>query len=441
MKGKVYIDTVGCPKNFNDSEHVAGILEANGYDITLYAADADFIIVNTCGFLEDAKKESIDHIFDMYGQKKKGAKLVVSGCLAQRYSDELFQELGEADAIIGVNDYSKIADILENLDERLKCVSGYENASLNYNFRKLADNPYTATIKIAEGCNNTCTYCIIPKIRGKYRSKPMAEIIEEARHLADSGCKEVVLIAQDVTYYGIDLYGKQKLPELLRELCKIEKIRWIRLMYCYDERITEELIETMASEEKICNYIDIPLQHASDEVLRRMKRHSNYNSIKNTIQKLRSAMPDICIRTTLIVGFPGETQSDFEKLEDMVKSLKFDRLGVFAYSNEEGTAAFSMEDQIDDDIKQERLDSIMRKQMMISAENNSQMVGKTLEVIIDDIDEEGSYIGRTRYDALEIDNGVIFSSDKTLKIGDIVQVDIVDSFDYDLLGIHNDSKQ
>ncbi|MDY6038065.1 MAG: 30S ribosomal protein S12 methylthiotransferase RimO [Eubacterium sp.] len=433
-KKTVFIDTLGCPKNFNDSEYAAGILEKNGYKVIDTPENADIIIVNTCGFIGDAKVESIEHIFEMNEARKDGCKLVVSGCLSQRYADELKEEIPEADYFIGVNQYDKLPDILEDMSERKVMTDACDLDYLEKSVRKFADNPYTATIKIAEGCDNKCTYCIIPKIRGKYRSKRMEDILSEAQELANAGCKELILIAQDVTYYGKDLYGKFFLPELLKKLCNIDGIKWIRLMYCYDERISDELIEVMASEEKICKYIDIPLQHASDRVLKAMRRQSNRDSIRNTISKLKSAMPDIHIRTTLIVGFPGETEDDYNELLDMVESEKFARLGVFSYSQEEDTVAGEMEMQIDEETKKERLDGVMRRQMYISSESNREKIGKVFEVIVDGIDEDGAYIGRTRYDAPEIDNSVIFTSKNRLFAGDIVNVNITDSFDYDIVG-------
>ena len=431
---KVFIDTLGCPKNFNDSEFAAGILEENGYEIIDSPDDADIIMVNTCGFINDAKKESIEHIFDMNERRKDGGKLVVSGCLSQRYSEELSKEIPEADCIIGVNQYNKLPDILSDIDNNHVAANSCDLDYLEKTVRKLSDNPYTATLKIAEGCNNTCTYCIIPMIRGKFRSKKMEDIITEAKELANAGCKELILIAQDVTYYGKDLYGQFVLPELLRKLCKIDGIEWIRLMYCYDERITDELIQVMAEEDKICKYIDIPLQHASDNILRLMRRQTTRKSIKETLAKLKAAMPDIHVRTTLIVGFPGETEDDYDQLLELVESERFSRLGVFTYSQEENTVAAEMDNQIDEDIKQIRFDGVMRRQMLISSELNQEKIGKVFDVIVDSMDEDGSFIGRTRFDAPEIDNSVIFTSKNELKPGDIVKVIINDAFDYDIIG-------
>lgn len=431
---KVFIDTLGCPKNFNDSEFAAGILEQNGYEIIDSPEDADIIMVNTCGFINDAKKESIEHIFEMSERRKDGGKLVVSGCLSQRYSEELSKEIPEADCIIGVNQYNNLPEILSDIDNNHVAANSCDLDYLEKTVRKLSDNPYTATLKIAEGCNNTCTYCIIPMIRGKFRSKKMEDIITEAKELANAGCKELILIAQDVTYYGKDLYGKFVLPELLRKLCKIDGIEWIRLMYCYDERITDELIQVMTEEDKICKYIDIPLQHASDNILRSMRRQTTRKSIKETLAKLKAAMPDIHVRTTLIVGFPGETEDDYDQLLELVESERFSRLGVFTYSQEENTVAAEMDNQIDEDIKQTRFDGVMRRQMLISSELNQENIGKVFDVIVDSMDEDGSFIGRTRFDAPEIDNSVIFTSKNELQPGDIVKVKINDAFDYDIIG-------
>lgn len=431
---KVFIDTLGCPKNFNDSEFAAGILEENGYEIIDSPEDADIIMVNTCGFINDAKKESIEHIFEMSERRKAGGKLVVSGCLSQRYSEELSKEIPEADCIIGVNQYNNLPEILSDIDNNHVAANSCDLEYLEKTVRKLSDNPYTATLKIAEGCNNTCTYCIIPMIRGNFRSKKMEDIITEAKELANAGCKELILIAQDVTYYGKDLYGKFVLPELLRKLCKIDGIEWIRLMYCYDERITDELIQVMAEEDKICKYIDIPLQHASDNILRLMRRQTTRKSIKETLAKLKAAMPDIHVRTTLIVGFPGETEDDYNQLLELVESERFSRLGVFTYSQEENTVAAEMDNQIDEDIKQIRFDGVMRRQMLISSELNKEKIGKVFDVIVDSMDEDGSFIGRTRFDAPEIDNSVIFTSKNELQPGDIVKVKINDAFDYDIIG-------
>lgn len=433
---KVYIETLGCPKNFNDTEVAKGSLCGEN-DFTLAASpeDADIIMVNTCGFINDAKKESIDKIFEMSAYKHAGKKLVVSGCLSERYSQELFDEMPEVDCFIGVNEYEQLPEIFRNLDMRKNLVGGCIGDTLPRMQRKLDDNPFTSTLKIAEGCDNFCAYCVIPSIRGGFRSKRMEDVLAEAEELAAAGCKELILIAQDVTNYGIDLYGAYKLPELLRQLCRIEGIVWIRLMYCYEDRITDELIAVMATEPKICHYIDIPIQHAADTVLSAMNRRSTGASIRTTIRKLREAIPDMHIRTTLIVGFPGETEDDFEALLDFVETMRFERLGVFAYSREEGTPAGEMENQIDEAVKEARLDAIMRRQLEISLAVNEAKIGKTFTVLVEERDADGSYIGRTAYDAPEIDNSVLFTSKRALKAEDFVQVQINDAFDYDLIGV------
>ncbi|MCR5481774.1 MAG: 30S ribosomal protein S12 methylthiotransferase RimO [Clostridia bacterium] len=468
----VFFLTLGCPKNENDSQMAAGILEEAGFNVTDNAEEADAIIVNTCGFINDAKTESIEAIFDMAqfcgknvsqnGKVAAGPQnpdceggmqscaegdgehagdigekvLIVSGCLAQRYGEELYKSMPEVDIFLGVNDYPKLPEILRDFDgKRQKYLNEYQPGCMEEFPRKLEKNPYSATIKIAEGCDNICAYCIIPKIRGKYRSRGMDEIVSEARTLADAGCRELILIAQDITAYGKDLYGDYKLAELLKKLCGIEKLEWIRLMYCYEDRITDELIEVMATEEKVCHYIDIPIQHASDNVLKAMNRRSTAKSIRNTLKKLKNAIPDIHIRTTLITGFPGETKEDFRELADFVEEMKFQRLGVFAYSKEEGTAAALMKNQVRRDVKERRKNAIMQRQTEISLESNRSKIGQVMKVLVEECDETGAYIGRTQYDAPEIDNSVIFRADgRSLSPGDFVSIRITDAFDYDLTG-------
>lgn len=440
---KIYMETLGCPKNFNDTQTAKGIMTKAGFEVTEDADLADVIIVNTCGFINDAKKESISRIFELAEYKRDGKKLLVCGCLSERYSEELFEEMPEVDGFLGVNEYERLPEILSSIEfskdadspARYNWVCGQAPDTLKTLPRLLNEESYTATLKISEGCNNRCAYCVIPSIRGPFRSKPKEEVIREAKWFSDNGCRELILIAQDVTLYGTDLYGRLALPELLRELCRIDKLEWIRLMYCYEDRITDELIEVIRTEPKICNYIDIPIQHASDRVLKAMRRRSTGESIKNTIKKLKAAIPDIHIRTTLITGFPGESEEDFDILLDFVEEMKFARLGVFAYSQEENTPAGEMKDQIPDEIKQQRLDTIMRRQLDISLEMNREKIGKILEVLVEERDEDGSYVGRTRYDAPEIDNSVIFTSDRDLSPGNIVKVLIQDAFDYDLTGM------
>ena len=370
----------------------------------------------------------------MADYKQYGKKLIVSGCLSQRYSSELFDEMPEVDAFLGVNDYETLPALLDSLDERKIIANSCTETELPEVKVRADGSMYSATLKIAEGCNNRCAYCIIPFIRGNYRSKRQEAVIAEAKALAEAGCRELILIAQDTTYYGYDLYGEYRLPQLLKQLCQIDGIRWIRLMYCYEDRITDELIQTIREDDKICNYLDIPIQHASDNILKAMKRRSTNRSITDKIAKLKEQIPDIHIRTTLITGFPGETEEDFDTLYDFVAEQRFARLGVFAYSQEEGTVAGQMPNQIDEEIKTERADSIMRLQMEISLEENRSKIDTVQEVIVDEIDEDGSYIGRTRYDAPEIDNAVIFTGKQEHKPGDMVMVHIDDAFDYDLAG-------
>ena len=432
---KVYIDTLGCPKNISDSEHAAGLLIESGHIIAENPENADVVLVNTCGFINDAKEESIDRILELSEQKTEDAILVVSGCLSQRYKEDLCKAMPEAQIIIGVNEYEKLPQLLRDYrrGKQLSYFDGWMKEYSETGARTPLSASYTSYLKIAEGCNNICAYCIIPHIRGGYRSRKMENILTEARLLADKGCKELVIIAQDVTAYGIDIYGEFRLPQLLEKLCEIDGLRWIRLMYCYEDRITGDIIKVMAENSKICKYIDIPIQHASDKILTSMNRRSTRNSIEKTVGKLREAIPDIHIRTTLITGFPGETKEDAAILEEFVESMRFERLGVFAYSKEEGTPAYSMEDQVPKRTKLARRDRLMRMQQQISLEHNLQKIGEVYEVLVEEADGE-SYMGRTAYDAPEIDNKVIFTSDKPLSPGDFVMVKVDDGFDYDLSG-------
>ena len=441
---KLYIETLGCPKNFNDSEGIGGIWEAAGGEIVASPEEAEVVIVNTCGFINDAKRESIDAIFDMTRLPNK-TKLIVSGCLSQRYGEELAEEIPEIDYLLGVNDYEKLPEIIGGRQRVYR--SDAPECFNEFSSRRLDGVHYSATLRIAEGCNNRCAYCVIPDIRGPYRSRPMEIILEEAELLAKAGVRELILIAQDLTEYGRDLYGKLFLPDLLRKLCRIcgddlsKGFRWIRLMYCYEDKITDELIDVMASEKRICKYIDIPLQHSADHVLRTMRRRSTSESIRATISRLREAIPDIHIRTTFITGFPGETEEDFEELADFALETRFERLGVFAYSQEEGTPAGDMENQIDEDVKKARADSIMRMQVDISRERNEEKIGNVLDVLVEGIDAEDAeyvtYIGRSEYDAPEIDGTVIFrapAAERRFEPGEFVPVLIEDAFDYDLVG-------
>ena len=431
---KVFIQTLGCEKNTVDSENAASLLCASGCTIVDEPYDADVFIVNTCGFIKDAKQQSIEAIFDLSRIKSKCRKLIVTGCLSQRYAKELQKEMPEVDAFLGVNNYRDLPDIVWGRTEKT-CLNDPAGTKYTELGGRVLSTPYwSRSIKIAEGCSNVCSYCIIPYIRGKYRSRNEDSILAEAREMVKEGCKELVVIAQDVTFYGRDLGMKDALPGLLEKLCAIEGLEWIRLMYCYEDEISDRLIETIKNNDKICNYIDIPLQHISNRILRDMNRKSTSESIKSTITKLRQQIPDIAIRTTLICGFPGEKKEDFNELLDFVRDTRFDRLGTFTYSKEEGTKAAQMPGQVREDAKQRRWEKIMSLQREISLENNKKLIGKTLKVLVEEMNDDNTYIGRSYMDAPEIDNSVIFTSDRILSPGTFVNVLITDAFDYDITG-------
>ena len=423
---KVYIKTLGCDKNTCDSEFIKGGLLDKGYKITDDPYKADVMLVNTCGFINDAKVQSIESIFELASIKTDKQRLIVTGCLSQRYGKELFKEMPEVDAFLGVNDYDKLEELL-NSDERLLYNNKASKTYKEYGSRAPLKGLWSAPIKISDGCKNVCAYCAIPYIRGGYRSRDSKLIIDEAEELAKQGVKELILVGQDVTAY-------EDLPGLLRKLCRIDGIHWIRIMYCYEDEITDELIDVIKSEKKIVKYLDIPLQHYSDKILKSMNRKSRSETINKTIARLRNAIPDIRIRTTFIVGFPGEHKDDFKALYDFVNETRFDRLGVFTYSKEEGTRAAKMSGQVSEDAKLRRQEKIMELQRRISLEHNQEMVGSIQEVLVEELDSEGVYIGRTQYDAPDIDNEVIFTSKKKLKLGSFVNVKITDAFDYDLNG-------
>ena len=436
---KIYLKTLGCEKNTVDSENALALLSQIGAEETGSPQNADVLMVNTCGFIHDAKQQSIETIFDLIREKKEGQKLIVTGCLSQRYAKELAKEMPEVDAFLGVNDYTVLKDIVRDLD--ISRVTTHPAGNEYEELPRLYAGGVSAPIKIAEGCNNVCTYCAIPFIRGLYRSRKPEFILQEAKDLAAKGVKELIVIAQDVTGYGRDLGRNDMLPQLLRDLCEIDGLKWIRLMYCYEDEITPELIRVIKDEPKICNYLDIPIQHSSDRILRAMNRRSTEQSIRSTIAELRKQIPDIVIRTTLITGFPGETQENFKALYAFVGDMKFDRLGVFPYSKEEGTAAAHMKPQIRKDVKQRRADRIMALQQRISLENNQKYIGRTLEVLVEEVFEDGSYSGRTAYDAPEIDDGVLFTGPAGLQPGEFVYVTITDAFDYDLSGVCYESSK
>ena len=439
MNYKIGMISLGCPKNQVDAEHMLALMDAEGWEIVDYVDGCDAVIVNTCGFIDDAKKEAIENILDMVELKKEGviSKIIVTGCLAQRYKDEIVKEIPEVDAVIGIGANGDIIKTVEEVMSGVDTIEKYPpQCELPLEGQRILTTPqYWAYLKIGEGCSNRCTYCTIPSIRGNMRSRSMENVIDEAKQLAESGVKELILIAQDTTSYGLDLYGELKLPELLNELCKIDSIEWIRLLYCYPDRITDELIETMKNQEKVVNYIDLPLQHADDKILKAMNRRGDQALIRNVISKLREEIPDVVIRTTFIVGFPGEGEEEFETLAEFVNEIEFDRLGVFTFSPQEGTPAFDMEDQVDEDIKTRRGEVIMQDQYSIMEEKNNEKIGKTYRVVVEDYDGySDSYTGRTYMDATEIDGLVKFTSHKDLDIGDFVDVEIFDVEDYDLIG-------
>lgn len=443
---KIGVVSLGCPKNLVDSETMLGLIHEENYEITNDPSEAEIIIVNTCGFIESAKEESINTILQMAEYKKSGSckYIIVTGCLSQRYAEELFNELPEADAIAGVEVYDEIGSIIKRVMngerfimlERSKPDVIYTSKE-TFLPRILTTPSYTAYLKIAEGCDNCCSYCAIPKIRGPYRSKPMAQVLKEAKVLADNGVKELIVVAQDTTRYGEDLPGgKLLLADLLKELNKIESLKWIRVMYCYPNNFTDELIETFASLDKVCKYVDLPLQHASNRLLASMNRYDTREEVETLLAKLRKRIPGIVIRTTFIVGFPGETDADFEELKEFVEQQRFENAGVFAYSQEEGTVAGAMPNQIPDEIKQERYHELMALQAQISEEIHKDTEGQTLEVLVEGIEEDGSglHYGRSYREAPDIDGLVFIENPGDIKPGCFVKVNILQGFTYESVG-------
>ncbi|RQD67183.1 MAG: 30S ribosomal protein S12 methylthiotransferase RimO [Tindallia sp. MSAO_Bac2] len=441
MSKKIYFESLGCSKNLVDAEIMMDLLHKNKYTITDDLEQAEIAVINTCGFIDSAKEESIQHILSTAKYKEKLLKkLIVTGCLAERYKDELINEMPEIDALLGTGRYEEIVDLVgESIYEQNRIRTGNIDQLYNEEMSRFRTTPdYMAYVKIADGCDNHCTYCVIPQLRGKYRSREIDAIVKEAESLADSGVKEIVLIAQDTTAYGIDIYNKFMLPELLYKLENIHGIQWIRLLYCYPERITDELIYAMKTCSKVCKYLDIPIQHSEDRILKRMNRAARKDKIIQLVSKLRNEMPGITIRTTLIVGFPGETEEEFNSLKEFVKTMKFDKLGVFDYSQEEGTPAATMAQQIDHNVKIQRKESVMLLQQQISAEIQNGYVGQVKQIIVEESlvesDDIIEYIGRTENDAPEIDGSVYFTSRLKLTIGDIVPVRITGALEYDLMG-------
>lgn len=443
---KIGVVSLGCPKNLVDSETMLGLIHEENYEITNDPSEAEIIIVNTCGFIESAKEESINTILQMAEYKKSGSckYIIVTGCLSQRYAEELFSELPEADAIAGVEVYDEIGSIIKRVMngerfimlERSKPDVIYTSKE-TFLPRILTTPSYTAYLKIAEGCDNCCSYCAIPKIRGPYRSKPMEQVLKEAKALVDNGVKELIVVAQDTTRYGEDLPGgKLLLADLLKELNKIESLKWIRVMYCYPNNFTDELIETFASLDKVCKYVDLPLQHASNRLLASMNRYDTREEVETLLAKLRKRIPGIVIRTTFIVGFPGETDADFEELKEFVEQQRFENAGVFAYSHEEGTVAGAMPNQIPDEIKQERYHELMALQAQISEEIHKDTEGQTLEVLVEGVEEDGSglHYGRSYREAPDIDGLVFIENPGDIKPGCFVKVNILQGFTYESVG-------
>lgn len=438
MSAKVSIVSLGCSKNLVDSERMLYKCRSHGYELVTDPAQSDAVIVNTCGFIQSAKEEAIDTILELCQLKKEGTikKIILTGCLTERYREEVADEFQEVDAIVGFSDEKDIVDILDSVmgDERVVSFAPKNEAELDGK-RILTTLPFFAYVKISEGCSNNCSYCAIPQIRGGYRDVPFEKIIEEAKFWTENGVTEITLIAQDTTRYGEQLYKKNRLPELLKELCKIEKIHWIRVLYSYPERITDEFLDVMASEEKIVKYLDMPIQHSNGEILKRMHRPGNTEKLTALIKHIREKMPDITLRTTLITGFPGETEQQFNELAEFVNDIKFDHLGCFAYSQEEGTQAAEFDDQIDEDVRSHRSDIIMQQQTLVNAEKLEKMQDKTVEAVIEGFDKYAEvYFGRTKADAPDIDGKIFIMSEKPLKMGEYVNVHITDSMDYDLIG-------
>ena len=462
MTEKIYLVSLGCDKNLVDSEIMLGLLSKEGYMITNELSEADYAIVNSCCFIGDAKEESINTIIEIGELKKEGKLkgLIVTGCLAQRYQSMITDELPEADAVIGTTAYDNIVSAIaeikakNGLPDKSLFIEDLERLAGGEEHRLVPAGEISSYIKIAEGCNKRCTYCIIPYIRGNYRSIPMETILKEAEELAKQGTKELLLVAQETTLYGVDIYGKKALPELVHELSKISGIEWIRLLYCYPEEITDEIIDAIKNEKKVCHYIDLPIQHCSDRILKRMARKTNQAELRERIASLRKEIPDITLRTTLITGFPGETEEDFKELYNFVDEMEFDRLGVFTYSAEEGTPAAEMDGQVAEEVKIARRNEIMELQQEISAEKAEGRIGKVYEVLVEgtvpvdsvngeafasimEVNEDGKkvYIGRTYMDAPDVDGQVFFESDYEIMSGELVEVEIIASDEYDLFGV------
>lgn len=436
---KILFISLGCDKNLVDTEVMLGMLASRGYEMTNDEQEADIIVINTCCFIHDAKEESIQNILEMAEYKKNGSAkaLIVTGCMAERYRQEILDEIPEVDEVLGTTAYDRILDAVDAAlaGQHEVMTADLDALPLPATKRLVTTGGHFAYLKIAEGCDKHCTYCIIPKIRGNFRSVPMERLLKEAQDLAEQGVKELILVAQETTLYGKDLYGEKSLPKLLRELCKISGIRWIRILYCYPEEITDELIQVMKEEPKICHYLDLPIQHANDTILKRMGRRTSKQELIDIVQKLRKEIPDICLRTTLITGFPGETQEQHEEVMEFIDTLEFDRLGAFTYSPEEDTPAATFEDQIDEEVKEDRQADIMELQQEIAFDKAEDMIGREVLVMIEGkVADENAYVGRTYRDAPNVDGLIFINTDVELISGDFAKVKVTGALDYDLIG-------
>lgn len=436
---KILFISLGCDKNLVDTEVMLGMLASRGYEMTNDEQEADIIVINTCCFIHDAKEESIQNILEMAEYKKNGSAkaLIVTGCMAERYRQEILDEIPEVDEVLGTTAYDRILDAVDAAlaGQHEVMTADLDALPLPETKRLVTTGGHFAYLKIAEGCDKHCTYCIIPKIRGNFRSVPMERLLKEAQDLAEQGVKELILVAQETTLYGKDLYGEKSLPKLLRELCKISGIRWIRILYCYPEEITDELIQVMKEEPKICHYLDLPIQHANDTILKRMGRRTSKQELIDIVQKLRKEIPDICLRTTLITGFPGETQEQHEEVMEFIDTLEFDRLGAFSYSPEEDTPAATFEDQIDEEVKEDRQADIMELQQEIAFDKAEDMIGREVLVMIEGkVADENAYVGRTYRDAPNVDGLIFINTDVELISGDFAKVKVTGALDYDLIG-------
>ena len=436
---KILFISLGCDKNLVDTEVMLGMLASRGYEMTNDEQEADIIVINTCCFIHDAKEESIQNILEMAEYKKNGSAkaLIVTGCMAERYRQEILDEIPEVDEVLGTTAYDRILDAVDAAlaGQHEVMTADLDALPLPETKRLVTTGGHFAYLKIAEGCDKHCTYCIIPKIRGNFRSVPMERLLKEAQDLAEQGVKELILVAQETTLYGKDLYGEKSLPKLLRELCKISGIRWIRILYCYPEEITDELIQVMKEDPKICHYLALPIQHANDTILKRMGRRTSKQELIDIVQKLRKEIPDICLRTTLITGFPGETQEQHEEVMEFIDTLEFDRLGAFTYSPEEDTPAATFEDQIDEEVKEDRQADIMELQQEIAFDKAEDMIGREVLVMIEGkVADENAYVGRTYRDAPNVDGLIFINTDVELISGDFAKVKVTGALDYDLIG-------